>query len=48
MNILQKKIYRVIKAILEINDFENYYSDHAISYGLRNYVAKPMITTKEA
>ena len=47
MNTLQKKIYRVIKAIVEINDFENYYSDHAISYGLRNYVAKYSLAKDE-
>lgn len=40
MNTLQEKIYSVIKAIVEIDDFENYYAEHAISYGLRNYVAK--------
>tara|TARA_B100000242_G_C42800164_1_gene372181 strand:- start:158 stop:331 length:174 start_codon:yes stop_codon:yes gene_type:complete len=32
MNTLQEKIYSVIKAIVEIDDFENYYAEHAISY----------------
>ena len=40
MNSLQEKIYSVTKSIVEIDDFENYYAEHAISYGLRNYVAK--------
>ena len=29
MNTLQEKIYSVIKAIVEIDDFENYYDEHA-------------------
>ena len=47
MNSLQKKIYSVIKAIVEIDDFENYYAEHAISYGLRNYVAKYSLSKDE-
>ena len=40
MNELQKKIFNVINAIIEIDDFEEYYKDHTIRYGLMNYVAK--------
>ncbi len=47
MNSLQKKIYSVIKAIVEIDDFENYYTEHSISYGLRNYVAKYSLSKDE-
>tara|TARA_B100000401_G_C52580254_1_gene612245 strand:- start:149 stop:682 length:534 start_codon:yes stop_codon:yes gene_type:complete len=47
MNSLQKKIYSVIKAIVEIDDFENCYAEHAISYGLRNYVAKYSLSKDE-
>ncbi len=40
MNSLQKKIYIVIKAIIQIDDFDEYYKDHTIRYGVMNYVAK--------
>ena len=40
MNELQEKIFNVIKAIVQIDNFPAYYEDHAIRYGLLNYVAK--------
>ena len=40
MNLLQKKLFHVIKAIAQIDDFQNYYLNHAIRYGFLNYVAK--------
>ena len=40
MNDLQLKIFTVIKAIIQIDDFDEYYKDHTIRYGVMNYVAK--------
>jgi hypothetical protein len=40
MNQLQADIYSIICSIVEINDFERMYKDHAIRYGLLNYIAK--------
>ena len=37
----------MIRAIVEIDDFENCYAEHAISYGLRNYVAKYSLSKDE-
>ena len=36
----QLKIFTVIKAIIQIDDFDEYYKDHTIRYGVMNYVAK--------
>ena len=47
MNSLQQKIFNVIKAIVEIDDFENHYIEHAIRYGLRNYFAKYSLSKDE-
>ena len=40
MNDLQLKIFTVIKAIIQIDNFDEYYKDHTIRYGVMNYVAK--------
>ena len=40
MNPLQQQLFNVIKAIVQIDDFPNYYESHAIRYGFLNYVAK--------
>ncbi len=40
MNQKQTKIFEVLKAILQIKDFSEYFKDHTISYGFLNYVAK--------
>tara|TARA_B100001029_G_C15039575_1_gene442620 strand:- start:523 stop:1041 length:519 start_codon:yes stop_codon:yes gene_type:complete len=40
MNKLQTKIFNVINAIIRIDDFNEYYDDHTIRYGVLNYVAK--------
>lgn len=40
MNSLQEKIFKVILSIVQIEDFDKYYDEHAIRYGFLNYVAK--------
>ncbi len=40
MNSKQKKIFEVLKAILQIENFPVYFKDHIVSYGFLNYVAK--------
>ena len=40
MNELQKKIFNLINAIIEIDDFEAYYNYHPIRTGLMNYELK--------
>ena len=40
MNDLQEKLFNVILALVQIDDFPEYYKSHAIRYGFLNYVAK--------
>ena len=40
MNLLQKDLYTVICSIVKIDGFDRMYEDHAIRYGLLNYIAK--------
>lgn len=40
MNSLQRDIYSVICSIVKTSDFDRMYKNHAIRYGLLNYIAK--------